>query len=155
MYIGALMPPSPIRPMNSPCPIHSGQDGPRVDSVNPTPIISAPNITVQRVPMRSPMPEPSHASALASAGIERVPPTSAAMSLSATAVIQAAPNDIPMMHSATEATTQDARLSIEEECNIKWEPGWRSLLQFAPDLTTHTGVGSAPHVAARQNIGFG
>jgi hypothetical protein len=77
------------------------------------------------------------------------------MSLSATAVIQAAPNDIPMMHSATEATTQDARLSIEEECNIKWEPGWRSLLQIAPDLTTHTGVGSAPHVAARQNIGFG
>jgi hypothetical protein len=44
--------------------------------------------------------------------------------LSATAVIQAAPNDIAMMHSATEATTQDARLSIEEEgdCNIKWEP---------------------------------
>src|SRR5450631_1941164 len=129
MYIGALMPPSPIRPMNSPCPIHSGQDGPRVDSVNPTPIISAPNITVQRVPMRSairpitipPTPEPSQASALASAGIERVPPTSAAMSLSATAVIQAAPNDIPMMHSATEATTQDARLSIDDEgdCNIQ------------------------------------
>src|SRR5450830_833874 len=165
MYIGALMPPSPIRPMNSPCPIHSGQDGPRVDSVKPTPIISAPNITVQRVPMRSamrpitmpPMPEPSQASALASAGIERVPPTSAAMSLSATAVIQAAPNDIPMMHSATEATTQDVRLSIEEEGDrdIQWEPGGRSLLQIAPDLTTHTGVGSAPHVAARQNTGFG
>jgi len=48
-----------------------------------------------------------------------------------------------MMHSATEATTQDARLSIEEEgdCNIKEEPGWRSLLQTAPDLTTHARVG--------------
>ena len=126
------MPPSPIRPMNSPCPIHSGQGGPSVEIVKPTPIISAPNITVQRVPMRSamrpimmpPTPEPSQASALASAGIERVPPTSAAMSLSATAVIQAAPNAITMMHSATEATTQDARLSIEEEgdCNIKRNP---------------------------------
>src|SRR5664280_906792 len=161
MYIGALMPPSPIRPMNSPCPIHSGQDGPRVDSVNPTPIISAPNITVQRVPMRSamrpitmpPMPEPSHASALASAGIERVPPTSAAMSLSATAVIQAAPNDIPMMQSATEATTQDARLSIEEggDRNIQWEPGWRSLLQTTPNLTTHAYARAVLSAALRQN----
>jgi hypothetical protein len=60
-----------------------------------------------------------------------------------------------MMHSATEATTQDARLSIEEECNIKWEPGGQSLLQIALDLTTHTGVGSASHIAARQNTGFG
>ena len=130
MYIGALMPPSPIRPMNSPCPIHSGQGGPSVEIVKPTPIISAPNITVQRVPTRSamrpimmpPTPEPSQASALASAGIERVPPTSAAMSLSATAVIQAAPNAIS--HGARAppmATTQDARLSIEEEgdCNIR------------------------------------
>jgi hypothetical protein len=49
-----------------------------------------------------------------------MPPTSAAMSLSATAVIQAAPNDIIMMNSATLATTQEARLSIEDEggCNI-------------------------------------
>src|SRR5674476_965577 len=76
MYIGALMPPSPIRPMNSPCPIHSGQDGPKVEIARPRPIISAPNITVQRVPMRSamrpitmpPMPEPSQASALAGLG---------------------------------------------------------------------------------------
>src|SRR6185437_5617802 len=131
MYIGALMPPSPIKPMNSPCPIHSGQGGPKVEIVRPSPIISAPASTVQRVPTRSamrpmmmpPTPEPSQASALASAGIERVPPTSAAMSLSATAVIQAAPNAIAMINSATEATTQEALLSIEEEgdCNInKW-----------------------------------
>jgi ABC-type hemin transport system substrate-binding protein len=41
------------------------------------------------------------------------------MSLSATAVIQAAPNAIIMMNSATLATTQEARLSIEEVCNIQ------------------------------------
>ncbi len=135
--------------MNSPCPIHSGQGGPKVEIARPRAIISAPNSTVQRVPTRSamrpmmmpPTPEPSHASALASAGIERVPPTSAAMSLSATAVIQAAPNAIIMMNSATEATTQDARLSIEEDCNIKEGPGWRSLLQAADHLTTHARVG--------------
>ena len=63
--------------------------------------------------MMPPMPEPSQASALAKAGIERVPPTSAAMSLSATALIQAAPNAISMMSSTMEATTHDALLSIE------------------------------------------
>ena len=140
MYIGALMPPSPIRPMNSPCPIHSGQGGPKVEIVSPAPIISAPNITVQRVPTRSamrpimmpPAPEQSQASAEASAGIERMPPTSAAMSFSATAVIQAAPNAIIIVTSATEATTQDARLSIEEkgDCNIKRKPGWRSFYRL-------------------------
>jgi hypothetical protein len=68
------------------------------------------------------------------------------MSLSATAVIQAAPNDIAMMHSATEATTQDARLSMDEEgdCNINEEPGGRALLQIAHNLTTHVGA-EAPH----------
>src|SRR6185437_6366893 len=59
-------------------------------------------------------------------GTERVPPTSAAMSLSATAVIQAAPNAIIIVNSATLATTQDARLSIEADCNIKKGSGWRS-----------------------------
>ena len=129
MYIGALMPPMPISPTNSPCPIHSGQGGPSVDSASPAPIISAPNITVQRVPTRSamrpmrmpPAPEPSQASAEASAGTEREPPTSAAMSLSATAVIQAAPNAIIMVTSAMLATTQDERLSMDEEevCSIQ------------------------------------
>ncbi|OIQ67417.1 hypothetical protein GALL_510030 [mine drainage metagenome] len=71
--------------------------------------------------MMPPVPEPSHASALASAGTERDPPTSLAMSLSATAAIQAAPNDIPRMQSATEATAQEALVSTEAEgnCNIR------------------------------------
>src|SRR4051794_34287275 len=130
MYRGALMPPSPIRPMNSPWPIQSGQGGPKVEIARPRPIIIEPKITVQRVPIRSamrdmtmpPTPEPSHASALASAGTERTPPTSPAMSLSATAVIQAAPNDIARMNSATEATVQEALVSTEPEgnCGI-WE----------------------------------
>src|SRR5665213_378080 len=128
------MPPSPIRPMNSPCPIHSGHGGPKVEIARPTAIISEPQITVQRVPTLSPMrpirmppaPLPSQASAEASAGIEREPFTSAAMSLSATAVIQAAPNAIAMMTSATKATTQDALVSTEAEidCDINEKPGW-------------------------------
>ena len=67
-------------------------------------------ITAQRVPTRSairdmmmpPMPEASYASELASAGTERSLPTSLVMSLSATAVIQAAPNDILRTKSATD-----------------------------------------------------
>src|SRR3954451_13694525 len=122
------MPPNPIRPMNSPWPIHSGHGGPKVEIDSPTAIMIEPKITVQRVPTRSairdmtmpPTPEPSHASALASAGTERDPPTSPAMSLSATAVIQAAPNDIARMKSATDATAQEALVSIElaGNCNI-------------------------------------
>jgi hypothetical protein len=129
MYKGALMPPSPIKPMNNPWPVHSGQAGPKVEIERPRPIINEPKITVQRVPTRSairammmpPVPEPSHASALASAGTERDPPTSLAMSLSATTVIQAAPNDIPRIKSATEATAQEALVSTEPEgdCNIR------------------------------------
>jgi hypothetical protein len=51
-----------------------------------------------------------------------------------------------MMHSATEATTQDARLSMDEEgdCNINEEPGGLALLQIAHNLTTHVGA-DAPH----------
>src|SRR5262249_56918999 len=123
MYIGALMPPSPIRPINSPCPIHSGQGGPNVEIARPSPIISAPQITVHRVPTLSailpirmpPKPEPSQARALASAGIDRIPFTSAAMSLSATAVIHAAPNAISIVINAAVATVQEALLSIEED----------------------------------------
>src|ERR1700712_3459121 len=125
MYKGALMPPIPIRPMNSPWPIHSGQGGPKVEIKRPRPIIVEPKLPARRVPPQSairdmmmpPMPEPSHASALASAGTERNPPTSLAMSLSATAVIQAAPNDIPRMKSATEATAQEALVSTDPEGN--------------------------------------
>src|SRR5580704_10087232 len=131
MYKGALMPPIPIKPMNNPWPIHSGQGGPKVEIERPTPIINEPKITVQRVPTRSairdmimpPVAEPSHASALASAGTERDPPTSLAMSLSATVVSQAAPNDIPRMKRATEATAQEALVSMERkgDCNIRRE----------------------------------
>ena len=44
------------------------------------------------------------------------------MSFSATGVIQAAPNAIIIVTSATLATTQDARVSMDEEgdCNIQW-----------------------------------
>src|SRR5215475_8888012 len=121
MYIGALMPPNPIKPIKIPWPIHSGHGGPKVEIVRPVPIISEPKMTVERVPIRSairdikmpPIPEPSHATAPASAGMERAPPTSPAMSLSATVVIHAAPNDIPRMTSAAEATTQEALVSTE------------------------------------------
>jgi len=139
MYIGALMPPSPIRPMNSPWPIQSGQGGPSVEIIRPTPIISAPKMTVQRVPTLSamrpirmpPKPEPSQARALASAGIERTPSTSAAMSLSATAVIHAAPNAISIVTSATVATAQESLVSIEEggDCSIlkfRRPPFWQA-----------------------------
>src|SRR3974390_1651959 len=138
------MPPSPIRPMKNPCPIHSGQGGRKVESARPAPIIKAPQITVQRVPTRSairpmmmpPMPEPSHASELASAGIERVPSTSAAISLSATAVIHADPNAIISVQSAAEATIQDARLSTEEVgCSMRGARLADPFLQTARDLT--------------------
>src|SRR6476660_3796156 len=150
MYNGAFMPPRPISPIKSPWPIQSGQGGPNVEIVRPRPIISAPKITVHRVPTLSamrpirmpPKPEPSQARALANAGIERKPSTSAAMSLSATAVIHAAPNAISIVTSATVATAQDALVSIEEggDCSImkfRRPPFW----QAAQNLTTHIGVG--------------
>src|SRR4051794_4860724 len=141
------MPPIPIRPMNNPCPIHSGQGGPRVEMARPRPIDNAPKITVQRVPTRSairdmmmpPMPEPNHANALARDGTERKPPTSPAISLSATAVIQAAPNDIPRIASAAEATTQEALVSTEAgDCNIRRATRLTGpLLQAAQDFASH------------------
>src|SRR3974377_2024804 len=44
-YIGALMPPSPIRPMKNPCPIHSGQGGLKGESARPPPDLKATHIT--------------------------------------------------------------------------------------------------------------
>src|SRR5579862_1971509 len=90
---------------------------------SPSAIIKEPMMTVVRVPTRSairdmrmpPSPEPSHASDVPSAGIERDPPTSAAMSLSPTAVIQAAPNDIASATSAADATAQEVLVSTEAE----------------------------------------
>src|SRR6185437_590522 len=127
-----------------------------VEIDRPRPIISAPQITVQRVPTRSamrpirmpPTPEPSQASALASAGIERAPPASAAMSLSATAVIQAAPNAIIMMNSATEATTQEALVSIEEDdCSMNVCPG-RNPLPDRGRIDHCAELRSAAHIGA-------
>src|SRR6478736_1468203 len=159
MYMGALIPPSPIRPMKSPWPIQSGQGGPYVEIVRPSPIISAPHITVQRVPTLSairpirmpPTPDPSQASALASAGIERTPPTSAAMSLSATAVIQAAPNAISIVTRAAVATAQEALVSIEEKGDCNMEESGGSLLANCTVVDHPRRCGSALSFALRQN----
>src|SRR5262245_49759687 len=151
MYIGALMPPSPINPIKSPCPTHKGQGGPSIESVSPIPISRAPKMTVQRVPTLSasrpismpPTPEPNQASALASAGIERIPSTSAAISFRATAVIHAAPNAISMVTSAAVATAHDLLDSTEDTvgCNIRREVRLTMLWQAAASLTTHACVG--------------
>ena len=61
-----------------------------------------------------PNPEPIHISALAKDGIARSPLTSAAMSLSATRVIQGAPKAIAMMNRITVATTHEVRVSTDE-----------------------------------------
>src|ERR1700733_5733796 len=160
MYSGALMPASPIKPMNRPWPIHSGQGGPSVEIERPTPIIHAPKMPSRRAPigpairdmMIPPAPEPSHASALASAGTERDPPTSPAMSLSATTAIQAAPNDIPRIKRATNAMVQEALLSTETgDCNIRGLKLSNPLLHTAQHFTTCIHVGSALRAALRQN----
>src|SRR5436305_10248812 len=160
MYKGALMPPIPIKPINSPWPMHNGQGGPKVEIKRPRPIIKEPKITVQRVPTRSarrdmmmpPTPEPSQPSALASAGTERDPPTSPAISLSATAVIHAAPNDIARMKSATDATAQEVLVSTElaGNCSIgRADPVGSPLLQADRDFTIHVRAGSALCAACR------
>src|SRR5262249_2604637 len=139
--MGALMPPIPSMPMNSPWPIHNGQGGPSVEIASPSPIISELKITVARVPIRPaswdmmmpPTPEPSQASELASAGTERAPPASPAISFRATAVIQAAPNDIAKTKRAADATAHEVLVSTEAggDCNIG------CFLQTAHDSTTH------------------
>ena len=66
---------------------------------SPTAIISEPDITTQRTPMRSasqpirtpPHAEPSQASEKANAGTERAPPSSAAIGFSATTAMPGAP----------------------------------------------------------------
>src|SRR3974377_1275863 len=147
------MPQAQIKPMKKPCPIHSGQGGLKVESARPAPIIKAPQITVQSVPTRSamrpmrmpPAPEPSQASELASAGIERVPSTSAAISLSATAVIHAEPNAIISVQSAAEATIQDARLSTEEVgCSMQKRPPGRPLFSDCTRFDYCTVLKAAP-----------
>src|SRR5580692_8511924 len=106
-------------------------DGPRVDSNSPTAIITAPPMTVQRTPTRSatrpmtmpPSPAPTQTSAPASAGIERSPLTSAAMFFSATTVIHGAPKATAMTTSTTVATTQDWRVSTDDnegDCSMNF-----------------------------------
>src|SRR5205807_6597434 len=59
-----------------------------------------------------PRPEPSHASAAASAGTERALPASAAIALRPTETIHNPPNEHAMQASATVATTHDWRVSM-------------------------------------------
>ena len=89
-------------------------------SGRPTHTITAPNITVQRTPIRSamrpimmpPTPTPIQPREPANAGVSRAPPKSAAMDLSATMATHGAPNENPSVTSATVATTQDVRVSM-------------------------------------------
>src|SRR5262245_12825431 len=60
-----------------------------------------------------PAPKPVQASAVARAGTERRPPSSAAIGLSATIVIHGAPNETDKITSTTVATVQDDRVSTE------------------------------------------
>src|SRR5688572_13595536 len=85
------------------------------------PIISDPPIAVQRTPMRSashdsmmpPQPIPSQTNAPASAGMDRKSSTSAAIRLSATGAIHAAPKAIAITTVAAAATIQDVLVSME------------------------------------------
>jgi hypothetical protein len=74
------------------------------------------------------------------------------MSLSATAVIHAAPKAISMVTSAAVATAQDALLSMEEDddCNIKGvRPG--ILLTGCTEFDQRPGRAAALPAALRQN----
>jgi hypothetical protein len=61
-----------------------------------------------------PTPDPIHIKALAKAGIERSPLTSAAISLSPTSVIHGPPKAIAIINRATAATTHDLEDSTDE-----------------------------------------
>jgi hypothetical protein len=67
-------------------------------------------------------------------------------------VIQAPPNAINSVMSATVATVHEARLSIEAEgdCNIQ-EPGWRLLLAEPKGFDHPSSTKSSPAAALRQN----
>jgi hypothetical protein len=68
------------------------------------------------------------------------------MSLSATAVIHAAPNAIIMTSSATEATTQESLVSIEEAgCSMLVDPG-RNPLADRSRIDHCAGLGAAAHI---------
>src|SRR5436190_2796300 len=59
-----------------------------------------------------PRPEPNQARAVANDGIERTPPTSAAIGLSATTAIHNAPNDTPRITSDIAAVIHEVRVSM-------------------------------------------
>src|SRR5215470_5069337 len=114
------MPPLPMRPMKTPWPMRSCHGFPSDETAKPTHTIAAPNITVQRTPMRSamrpimmpPTPTPIQPKEPANAGVSRAPPNSAAIDLSATTATHGAPNENASVRSATVATTQDVRVSM-------------------------------------------
>lgn len=87
-----------------------------------------------------PTPDPIHIKALAKAGIERSPLTSAAMSLSATSVIHGAPKAIAMINSATAATTHDLRVSTDENVGCNMNLASRTAWRFFPDETLSQGI---------------
>jgi len=98
------------------------------------PIITAPNITVSRIPKRSatcpikmpPAAAPNQTSELASAGTERASPISAAICFNPTAVIHGAPNDMPRHSSDMLATTQEVFDSMDRvtgNCAVNPIPG--------------------------------
>src|SRR3954451_20188763 len=59
-----------------------------------------------------PIPEPNHASAVARAGTERDPPSSAAIGFNATTAIHGAPNETPRMTSDRLAVIHEALVSM-------------------------------------------
>jgi hypothetical protein len=79
-----------------------------------------------------PTPIPIHIRALAKAGTERSPLTSAAMSLSATSVIHGAPKAIPMINKAAAATTHDLRVSTDENVDCSMNFASRAVWRFFP-----------------------
>lgn len=79
-----------------------------------------------------PTPDPIHIRALAKAGTERSPLTSAAMSLSATSVIHGAPKAIAMINKAAAATTHDLRVSTDENVDCSMNFASRAVWRFFP-----------------------
>jgi len=87
-----------------------------------------------------PTPDPIHIKALAKAGIERSPLTSAAMSLSATSVTHGAPKAIAMITSAATATIHDLRVSTDENVGCSINFASRTAWRFSPGQTLSHGV---------------
>jgi hypothetical protein len=87
-----------------------------------------------------PTPDPIHIKALAKAGIERSPRTSAAMSLSATKVIHGAPKAMAMINSAAVATSHEVRVSTDEKVGCCMKFALHAARRFFPDATLSHGA---------------